>query len=106
MKQALSPVGVLDCACLQALYAAFRGRHASTARRLSRLPGCCPCLRCPVWRCLLPPLLAPQGAPELFKLKALSNLIELLRADEEHMMAAQQVGARLFWRRWQLVVSQ
>ncbi|PRW45458.1 nipped-B isoform X2 [Chlorella sorokiniana] len=30
------------------------------------------------------------SAPELFKLKALSNLIELLRADEEHMMAAQQ----------------
>lgn len=92
MKQALSPVGVLSLACMQAVCATFRGRHASTARRLSRLPGCCPCLRCPVWRCLLPPLLAPQGAPELFKLKALSNLIELLRADEEHMMAAQQVG--------------
>ena len=30
------------------------------------------------------------GAPELLKLKALSNLIDLLRADEERMLTAQQ----------------
>lgn len=33
-----------------------------------------------------------QRAPEPFKLKALSNLIELLRADEQSMMAAQARG--------------
>jgi cohesin loading factor subunit SCC2 len=32
------------------------------------------------------------GAPELLKLKALSNLIELLRADEAHMHAVQAEG--------------
>lgn len=53
--------------------------HSKPCVLLIRLLPCLPCAS------------APQSAPELFKLKALSNLIELLRADEEHMMAAQQV---------------